>query len=166
MMAWVFFWCLAALVACGLVLDVKVKSGDGIPPRVDVVDAAEVVVEEVPWDPFADGPWRPMPGVVLVDTRLLTSATEPSEYQRAASASDRDRVVLLEEGIAADGLRVPLQVNLDQRGRLRLADGHHRLVVANRMGAEGVPVAFNEVEHIRGWSVAAAPFLLSLVMDS
>lgn len=113
-------------------------------------------------DPFTQGPWVGTEGAVLVDRRILVAVAEPEELRLATS--HRERIKLLERQIKAEGLRVPVRINLDQRGRLCVADGHHRLAVATGMGAERVPVILVGVEQIRGWSRPAASFFISTLV--
>lgn len=146
-------WILVALVAGAAVLAGRARVFSSMPRTGDVTSDR---------DPFTQGPWVGIEGAVLVDRRILVAVAEPEELRLATS--HRDRIRLLERQIKADGLRVPVRINLDQRGQLCVADGHHRLAVATRMGAERVPVVLVGVEQIRGWSRPAAPFFISALV--
>lgn len=106
-------------------------------------------------------PPSPLPTLVatapFLPTDTILTIVDPD--QLAVAQADTERVARLAAHIAAHGLRHPLEIVADARGRIVLKDGHHRLVVALRTGTVALPVTIKRSERIRGHSHPMRPVL-------
>lgn len=109
-------------------------------------------------------PWRSRPDADTISplpTWWLHSIVNPGEL--AAAARHVDRLAGLGPSIAEVGIHTPLVVNIDQIGRVCVADGHHRLVLAIRLQLATCPVQVRVVSRIGGYGVAIGPAVVNLV---
>lgn len=105
-------------------------------------------------------PWRESWGHLPTSTaKILRLVTDPEELRRASHHTDR--LELIAGWYSDEGPKEPLTVTVDRFGRVRLADGHHRLIIAERAGIE-VPVEIKVVERIGGWGAPVGPFLVAI----
>ena len=106
-----------------------------------------------PWrDRFAD--------VAVLPVALLRGVANPEELRLAGMHTDRLDVIT--RGYRDPGPLRPLTVNVDKFSHVVLADGHHRVLVAERLEIARLPVQFELVEHIRGWASPLGPFTIAL----
>jgi hypothetical protein len=110
-------------------------------------------------------PWRERPDAdrtVTLPTWWLRSIASPSEL--AAAAKHHDRLDLLRPSIDEIGIHTPLTVNIDQVGRVCLADGHHRLVTADALGLDVCPAQLDVVARIGGYGVPVGRAITALTL--
>lgn len=101
--------------------------------------------------PRLEPPWANRhPKAVPVPIAALRAIAVPEELRAASLHIDRIRAITASYCI--DGPQRPLIVNVDQRSRVVLADGHHRLHAGPRAGHDRLPVEFRAVDHIKGHS--------------
>lgn len=109
-------------------------------------------------------PWRQRDDAATVSslpTWWLQRIADPGEL--AAAATHHYRLDGLRDSIVADGIAVPLVLNIDQLGRACLADGHHRLVLAIETATGECPVQLRQVCRIGGYGVAVGPAIAALL---
>jgi hypothetical protein len=112
-------------------------------------------------------PWRARPDadtIGMVPTWWLRTVADPGELAGAATHSYRLRH--LAPSIAKEGIHTPLVVNIDQLGRVCLADGHHRLVIAMELHVTACPVQVKAVPRIGGYGVPVGPAVATLVTQA
>lgn len=107
---------------------------------------------EIHWrDPWPE-PWRDAPGgdrAFLVPRSKLVVLAKPMRL--AEIRHDRLRLAEIETSVQKRGILHPLIVVVDRNGKVSLLDGHHRLLVAERIHMDALPVVIREGERIRGW---------------
>lgn len=109
-------------------------------------------------------PWRygPDPDTITpLPTWWLRSIANRGEL--AAAARHDYRLDGLRNSIDELGIATPLAVNIDQLGRVCLADGHHRLVVATELDLAECPARIVTVPRIGGYGVAVGPAFAALL---
>lgn len=112
-------------------------------------------------------PWRARPdaaAIGLLPTWWLRTVADPGEL--AGAASHTYRLLGLVSSIAEGGIHTPLVVNIDQLGRVCLADGHHRLVVASELHVAACPVQVKTVSRIGGYGVPIGPAVSTLITQA
>lgn len=116
-----------------------------------------------PWPPPES--WRKSLGAdkaVLIPTMTLTKLSDPARVEELARRYPA-YLASLETDIQENGLREVLEVVVDGRGRIRVRNGHHRIIVAERLSLPILPVVITPVEAIRGWARPIAEVLSSLL---
>ena len=109
-------------------------------------------------------PWRTHPDAAVTEPLpvwWLRSIADPAELAKAATHDYR--IDTLRASIDDIGITTPLVMNIDQLGRICLADGHHRLVIATELGLAEAPVTPKTVARIGGYGVPVGPAVTSLL---
>lgn len=112
--------------------------------------------------PLLSDPWRQRPlNIVMVPRDILEAIVQPERMRFCDS--DHEKLAQVRAELLRDGLREPLELVLDNQGRIILRDGHHRLVVTRAWRHfETLPCIFTRSEQIR---VAGFGNLSSLAAD-
>ncbi len=132
-----------------------------------------LIVKQVPYTYQYDaGPWPEWPepwrrsrnaaSALWAPTWVLVALCDP---ERVRMLLDREEASLglLEASVGTCGVERVLELVYDPRGRIRVLNGHHRIVVANRLGMPRLPVTLVPSDHIRGWSLSVSEVLPGLL---
>lgn len=93
-------------------------------------------------------PWRlTWPDSIVMSIAILEQAAQPGRLVEISR--DHERLATLEEAIRSEGLRERLRLNVDDIGNALLKEGHHRLIVARRLGYRALPVEIKRVERVK-----------------
>lgn len=101
------------------------------------------VFPDPPKEPWRDGPYGSVSIVVGVD--LLAEIADPRRLQELA-AIETQYLLDLEGDIKENGIKEPLLLIVDGLGRIAMKEGHHRTIVAGRIGMTGLPVRLRSSE--------------------
>jgi hypothetical protein len=99
-----------------------------------------------------------------VSTEVLRQLSDPARLCRILRLESA-ALATIEADWDAHGLRQVLDLVVDGRGRLRLHDGHHRVIVAGRLGVTRLPVTITRADAIPGWARPVAEVLELLLAD-
>ena len=97
----------------------------------------------------------------LLPTRALVAIADPRELRRAAG--DGSRLTKIAESIDELGFVCPLEVIVDQLGKIGVGDGYHRIVLAQHFGWEELPVVVLAGDRMRGYGRPARDVLAELL---
>lgn len=120
-----------------------------------------------------DGCYGDIPPAIEVGRlyHLRTALLRMYVDQRQIEAAWSDDRSWLRENVAERGILTPLELHVDQLGRARLREGHHRLCVAEELGIPVAPTKVKLLPHTweRGASGVFLPaptvFLLEQWLD-
>jgi hypothetical protein len=105
---------------------------------------------EIQWPEVWPEPWREThPNAVLVERRKLELIAKPARLYEIRR--DSEWLMMIEKSMQEEGVLQPLWVVTDDRGKITLWDGHHRLLCAAKIGMDLLPVEFKVGNRIRGW---------------
>jgi hypothetical protein len=120
-----------------------------------------------PKEPWRDGPWGSTAIVVGVD--LLVEIADPLRLQELA-AIETEYLLELQADIKENGIKEPLLLIVDGLGRIAMKEGHHRTIVATRIGLTGLPVRLRSsegrVRYGRPLSETLVTFLQTAVREA
>lgn len=105
-----------------------------------------------PWEHMADE-------CVVIPVALVREISQPNRLVRIAN----DDLTDLVQSLRDEGLRDPLQLLVDDRGRLCLQNGHHRLLAAEFLGRDSLPVRIESATSLRVDSYPAKDVLFKLL---
>lgn len=104
------------------------------------------------WTPvFPDPPKEPWRGgphgdsAIVVGVELLAEIADPRRLQELG-AIETEYLLDLEGDIKENGIKEPLLLIVDGLGRIAMKEGHHRTIVATRIGMTGLPVRLRSSE--------------------
>jgi hypothetical protein len=84
---------------------------------------------------------------------LIRSIAQPSRVRKILT-TDEDILSDLSLSVARYGLLKPIILKLDKNGRITLFDGHHRMIVAERLGIQEMPFT---IEVCKSLSLETTP---------
>lgn len=108
---------------------------------------------------FLDTEWYydtvpvPRPTYKKLSTGLLRGLSQPSRIRRILT-TDEDILHDLSLSVARHGILEPVILKLDRNGRITVFDGHHRVIVAERLGIQEMPV---EIQVCKSLSLETTP---------
>jgi hypothetical protein len=117
-------------------------------------------------------PWRHGPHgatSIVVGVELLAEIADPRRLQELA-AVETQYLLDLEGDIKENGIQEPLLLIVDGLGRIAMKEGHHRTIVATRIGMTGLPVRLRtsegRVRYGRPLSETMVEFLQTAVREA
>lgn len=104
-----------------------------------------------------DEPWRATAsasGAYWVPMETMEAIAEPERTLRILR-TEQDYLKTLEMDIRDNGLKDVLSLVYDDRGRIRMKNGHHRTIVTKNLDYERLPVVLiPSPKGIKAWSVS------------
>lgn len=98
----------------------------------------------------------------MVATTAVSALASPDRY-REVNRTDKAWIAELRADIEVHGFRNWLEIVVDDGGRLVLRDGYHRLVVAQELGVDRLPVTFTPSPRIPGFKHHLRDVIVQLV---
>jgi hypothetical protein len=127
-------------------------------PLPELRDPHQLVVRDL--DPPLNEPWMTThESAVVIPVAALLVITRPDDLQTARRGG---RPLHLAGLVHVAGLERPLDVRFDRLGRVVLADGHNRVVMAEITGRLTLPVTFSTIAQIKSYAVPAENFFGAL----
>lgn len=86
-----------------------------------------------------------------------------NDRRTAQISMDVERLAWIEQSLKERGVDQPLVLVVDRAGRLGLKDGHHRVLIASRLGWSSLPVRLERSDRLRSHGVPAHDVLGDLL---